>query len=444
MQRGRVLIVGEEPRARAAAAERLRGEGYAVHSAGDAREALRTLEEHAPDVVVADAELVDGDGALAAAVRARDLGLIVTIAPGAVERALAAMRRGAAGYLTRPVNGDELSLVAARELERKRLRAEAGQLRARLAGEHRLASIVGASPAMQRLREALLQAAASRAPVLLHGESGTGKQLVAAAIHEHGPRASRPFVKLHCAGLAEPLLDAELFGRERASVSGAVERSGGRFAEAAGGTLYLDEISELPPAIQLELSRLLGGHHAGDGDVRVIAATHHDLRARVKDGLFRQDLYERAGAISIELLPLRARASDIPLLASHFAARAARRHGKTIDGFTDEALARLASYEWPGNVRELESAVERAAAVCKQARIGVADLAAAVATVRAGGDGMPPIPGAKMDELERYAILKTLEHTGGSTSRAAGILGISARTIQYRLHQYGAHDGKKQ
>jgi len=363
---------------------------------------------------------------------------------GAVESAVQAMRQGAADYLTKPVNVDELSLVLKRELERKRLRAEAGQLRERLSEKHRIDNIIGSSPAMQQVFDAVLQVAPSRASVLIAGESGTGKELIAAAIHEHSPRAKKPFVKLHCAALAESLLESELFGHERGSFTGAVGRREGRFEQADGGTLFLDEIGEISPAIQVKLLRFLqehefervGGNQTIKVDVRVITATNRNLLQRVKEGLFREDLYYRLNVVTIEMPPLRARPSDIPLLAAHFLGKYARENGKTIDGFSDEALARMANYAWPGNVRELENAIERAVVVCKKQRIGVEDFTSSIATAEKRTDGMPEVPGAKMDDLERYAILKTLEHTGGSTSRAAEILGISPRTIQYRLQQY--------
>jgi DNA-binding NtrC family response regulator len=451
MQRERILIVDDEANARTALAELLRDEGYAVETAADGFKALPKLEEFAPDVVVTDLKMPGLSGLeLMEKIRARDgeCVVIVMTAFGAVESAVQAMRQGAADYLTKPVNVDELSLVLKREVERKRLRAEAGQLRERLSEKHRINNIIGASPAMQQVFDAVLQVAPSRASVLIAGESGTGKELIAAAIHEHSPRAKKPFVKLHCAALAESLLESELFGHERGSFTGAVGRREGRFELADGGTLFLDEIGEISPSIQVKLLRFLqehefervGGNQTIKVDVRVITATNRNLLQRVKDGLFREDLYYRLNVVSIEMPPLRARPSDIPLLASHFLAKYARENGKQVDGFTDEALAQIANYEWPGNVRELENAIERAVVVSRKPRIGVDDFAAAIATAQKRGDGMPVIPGAKMDELERYAILKTLEQTGGSTSRAAEILGISPRTIQYRLQQYS--DGK--
>jgi DNA-binding NtrC family response regulator len=457
MQRERILIVDDEANARTALAELLRDEGYAVETAADGFKALPKLEEFAPDVVVTDLKMPGLSGLeLLQKVRERDAECVVIVmtAFGAVESAVQAMRQGAADYLTKPVNVEELSLVLKREVERKRLRAEAGQLRERLSEKHRINNIIGASPAMQQVFDAVLQVAPSRASVLIAGESGTGKELIAAAIHEHSPRAKKPFVKLHCAALAESLLESELFGHERGSFTGAVGRREGRFEQADGGTLFLDEIGEISPAIQVKLLRFLqehefervGGNQTIKVDVRVITATNRNLLQRVKDRQFREDLYYRLNVVNIEMPPLRARPSDIPLLASHFLAKYARENGKQVDGFTDEALAQLANYEWPGNVRELENAIERAVVVGKKPRIGVEDFAAGIATAQKRPDGMPAIPGAKMDELERYAILKTLEHTGGSTSRAAEILGISPRTIQYRLQQYSdgkSSDGKK-
>jgi DNA-binding NtrC family response regulator len=453
MQRERILIVDDEANARTALAELLRDEGYLVETAADGFKALPKLEELEPDVVVTDLKMPGLSGLeLMAKIRERDPECVVIVmtAFGAVESAVQAMRQGAADYLTKPVNVEELSLVLKREVERKRLRAEAGHLRERLSEKHRINNIIGSSPAMQQVFDAVLQVAPSRASVLINGESGTGKELIAAAIHEHSPRAKKPFVKLHCAALAESLLESELFGHERGSFTGAVGRREGRFEQADGGTLFLDEIGEISPSIQVKLLRFLqehefervGGNQTIKVDVRVITATNRNLLQRVKDGQFREDLYYRLNVVSVEMPPLRARPSDIPLLAAHFLAKYARENEKTIEGFTDEALARLANYEWPGNVRELENAIERAVVVCKHARIGVEDFAASIASAEKRADGMPQIPGATMEELERHAILKTLEHTGGSTSRAAEILGISPRTIQYRLQQYSP-DAKK-
>jgi DNA-binding NtrC family response regulator len=446
--RGRILVVDDEANARTALAELLRDEGYQVETAADGFKALPKLEEFAPVAVLTDLRMPGMDG-LELMKRARqldpDLVVVLMTAHGAIDSAVQSMREGAADYLTKPINFEEMVLVLERELERRRLRVEAGQLRQRLSERHRVSNLVGTSPAMKQVYDTVLQVAPSRATVLITGESGTGKELVAAAIHEHSPRVKGPFVKLHCAALAETLLESELFGHERGAFTGAVQRRDGRFQQADGGTLFLDEIGEISPAIQVKLLRFLqehefervGGNQTIKVDVRVVAATNRNLLQRVKDGQFREDLYYRLNVVAVDMPPLRGRPSDIPLLATHFLHRYSKENGKALAGFTDEALERLVQYHWPGNVRELENAVERAVVVCKGERVRAEDLSTSIAPMPQNG-GAPPIPGSKLAELEKFAILRTLEHTGGSTSRAADILGISTRKIQYKLHEYQA------
>jgi DNA-binding NtrC family response regulator len=445
--KGRILVVDDEVNARTALAELLRDEGFTVDTAADGFKALPKLEELSPDLVVTDLKMPGLDGIeLLHKVHARDATCVVVVmtAFGAVDTAVKAMREGAADYITKPVNVDELSLVITRELKRKRLRAEAGELRERLSARHRISNIIGASQAMQQVFDTVLQVAPSRASVLITGESGTGKELIAAAIHEHSPRAKKPFVKLHCAALAETLLESELFGHERGAFTGAVGRREGRFEQADGGTLFLDEIGEISPATQVKLLRFLqehefervGGNQTVKVDVRIVAATNRDLLDRVKQGQFREDLYYRLNVVSVEMPSLRARPSDIPLLAGHFLEKYARENAKAITRFSDAALERLTRYHWPGNVRELENAIERAVVVCRGSEIRPEELSPSIVPTTPGADGAPVIPGASIAEIERHAILKTLEHTGGSTSRAAEILGISARKIQYKLREY--------
>ncbi|MCC6996628.1 MAG: sigma-54-dependent Fis family transcriptional regulator [Deltaproteobacteria bacterium] len=446
--KARVLVVDDEANARTALADLLREEGYQVDTAADGFKALPKLEEMAPDVLLTDLRM-PGMAGLELLERSRtedpERVVIVMTAHGAVDTAVAAMRAGAADYLQKPLNFDELLLVLARELERQRLRAEAGSLRARLAERHALKNMVGSSAPMQAVTDIVLQVAPSRASVLITGESGTGKELVAAAIHQYSPRADKPFVKLHCAALAETLLESELFGHERGSFTGAVGRHDGRFMEAHGGTLFLDEIGEISPSVQVKLLRFLQEHEfqrVGSGqtikvDVRVVAATNRDLMEQIKAGKFREDLYYRLNVVSIEMPALRERPSDIPLLAMHFLRKYSRENDKQLTGFDDAALARLAHYNWPGNVRELENAIERAVVLARGDVVAEKDLAANIVPTKGGlGPGAPVIPGASMADIERFAILKTLESTGGSTTRAATVLGISPRTIQYRLQQY--------
>jgi DNA-binding NtrC family response regulator len=448
MSKGFVLVVDDETNARAALAELLRDEGYRVETAADGFKALGKIEEGCPDLVLTDLKMPGMDGLeLMRKLRAQhgeSVVVVVMTAFGAVDTAVAAMKEGAADYLTKPINMTELVLVLAREMERSRLRQEAGSLRARLAERYSFENIVGNAPAMQEIFKTVTQVAGARASILITGESGTGKELIAAAIHQRSPRAKGPFVKLHCAALAETLLESELFGHERGAFTGAVGRREGRFAQASGGTLFLDEIGEISPAVQVKLLRFLqehefervGGNDTLKVDVRVIAATNRDLLSEVTRGRFREDLYYRLNVINVEMPALRERATDVPLLAMYFLRKYSSENGKTISGFTDEALARLSAYRWPGNVRELENVIERAVVMAVGDRIGMADLPPHLAP--APTPTSIQIPGATLDELERYAINKALEASGGSTSKAAELLGISVRKIQYKLHEYAS------
>jgi DNA-binding NtrC family response regulator len=364
---------------------------------------------------------------------------------GAVETAVAAMREGAVDYLTKPLNTDELLVVLERALEGVRLRRETVELRNQLQERYRFDNIVGSSPDMQQVFKSVAQVAPSRTTVLLTGESGTGKELIAAAIHHRSPRAQGPFVRLHCAALAESLLESELFGHERGAFTGADKRREGRFEQANGGTLFLDEIGEIPLATQVKLLRVLqerefervGGNQTLQVDVRVVAATNRDLKQMVASGRFREDLFYRLNVLNIHLPALKERACDIPALAVHFLKHYGRENKKKITRFSDAALNLLAAYPWPGNVRELENVIERAVVLADDDTIQAHHLPPELGVVTPRGDA-PPIPGTTMADLERHAILKTLESVGGSTSKAADILQISVRKIQYKLQEYGA------
>jgi DNA-binding NtrC family response regulator len=442
---GRILVVDDEANARSALVELLREEGYSVEGAADGFKALGKLPEHAPDLVLTDLKMPGMDGIdLLKKIHEYDpsIAVVMMTAFGAVETAVAAMRAGASDYLTKPVNVVEMSLVVAREIEQRRLRAEAGMLRARLAERYGLKNMIGDSAPMQEVFKTIEQVAGARASILITGESGTGKELVARGIHEKSPRAKGPFVKLHCGALAESILESELFGHERGAFTGAATRRDGRFFQANGGTLFLDEIGEVSPAVQVKLLRFLqerefervGGNETIRVDVRIIAATNRNLPERVEQGTFREDLFYRLNVINIEMPALRARPSDVPALAGHFLRKYAAENGKAITGFSDDALARLGAYWWPGNVRELENVVERAVVLCRASEITGADLPSHLVPPT-GATGIQ-IPGSTLDAVERYTITKTLESTGGSTSRAAEILGISVRKVQYKLHEY--------
>ncbi len=445
--RARILIVDDEINARTALAELLREDGYVVDTAADAFKALPKLEDFKPDVLLTDLRMPGMTGLeLLRKARERDphCVLLVATAYGAVDSAVAAMREGAADYLQKPVDLERLGFVLSRELERQGLRRETEGLRARLKERQRLQHVVGSSAAMQRIVDQVLQVAPTQATVLITGESGTGKELVATAIHDHSTRARAPFLKLHCAALTEALLEAELFGYEEGAFPGAQHRREGRLELAHQGTLFLDEVGEISPALQVKVLRFLqegtfervGGNERIAVDVRLVAATHRDLGAMVRDGHFRDDLLYRLSVVPIEMPALRERTSDIPLLAARFLTRFAERNTRPILGFSDEALQQLSRYTWPGNVRELENAVERAVVVCPVDRIRPEDLPSTIRAAPGIAVGAPPIPGSTLAAIERFAILRTLEEVGGSTSRAAEMLGISPRKIQYKLHEY--------
>jgi DNA-binding NtrC family response regulator len=427
---GRILVVDDEVNARSALGELLRDEGYEVETAADAFKALGKYEAFAPHVVVTDLKMPGMDGIeLVKKLRAMEdpPAVVVMTAFGAVSSAVDAMRAGAAEYLTKPLDFEELLVVLDKVLEHQALRRETRQLRQRVRDRVAPDNIIGTSPPMQRVFEIVDQVAPSKATVLITGESGTGKELVANALHQRSPRANGPFVKLHCAALAESLLESELFGHEKGAFTGAVGRKDGRFQLADGGTLFLDEIGEISPAIQVKLLRFLqehefervGGTQTIHVDVRVIAATNRNLPEEVAKGRFREDLYYRLNVVGIEMPPLRDRRTDIPVLAKFFLDRFARENAKVLEGISPDAL----------------DAIERAVVLARSGQLETRHLPANVCP-RTTPSGMPIIPGATMAELERYAILETLKSTGGATSKAAEILGISVRTIQYRLHQY--------
>jgi DNA-binding NtrC family response regulator len=446
---GRILVVDDEVNARTALAELLRDEGYDVEMAADAFKGLGKYESFAPHVVVTDLKMPGMDGVeLVKKIRTGEdaSAVVVMTAFGAVETAVEAMRAGAADYLTKPINFDELLVVLDRVFETEHLRRETRQLRARVRDRVAPGNMIGDAPPMQQVFEVIDQVAPSRATVLITGESGTGKELVANAIHQRSPRASGPFIKLHCAALAESLLESELFGHERGAFTGAMTRKDGRFSLADGGTLFLDEIGEISPAIQVKLLRFLqehefervGGTQTIRVDVRVIAATNRNLPEEVAKGRFREDLFYRLNVVSLEMPPLRDRRADIPALAKFFLDKYARANGKTIDDISSQTLELLAGYDWPGNVRELENAIERAVVLSSGSQLEPRSLPKTVVPAAGGVPGMPLIPGSTMAELERFAILETMKACAGSTSKAAEMLGISARTIQYRLHEYNA------
>jgi DNA-binding NtrC family response regulator len=442
----RILIVDDEASARIGLQKLLRQAGYVADAMNDGASALAFAVEHPPEVVVTDLVMPGMDGMMLCAKLHeldRDLPVIVATGVGDVSSAVAAMRAGAADYLIKPIDFDALLISIERARERRALLVETENLRRQLReqGSEGLQGLIGASPPMQKIYRVARQVAASRATVLITGESGTGKGELARAIHTLSPRAAAPFVSLHCAAVPESLLESEMFGHEKGSFTGADKRRIGRFEQAHGGTLFLDEIGEISPLVQTRLLRVLqerviervGGNETIAVDVRVIAATNRDLSAAIAEGRFREDLYYRLNVVHLEMPALRARAGDILVLASAFLRRFANENAKPVEEFSIEARTKLLANRWPGNVRELENAIERAVVLSEGTQIDADDLPTEERTLV----GAINVPGATLAEIERWAILATLDATNGSTAKAAEMLDVSVRTIQYRLHEYG-------
>lgn len=445
--RGRILIVDDEQHAREALCVLLEEDGYEVRNAADGFKALGVLREWQCDLLVTDLRMPVMDG-LALIRKARvefpELTCLVMTAFGSVENAVKAMKNGAEDYLTKPLNFDEVELVIARAMERTRLRGELDRLRQNKIDKPAQTQMIGNSVPMQKLKSMIDQVATSRATVLISGESGTGKELVARLVHERSERADKPFVRLHCSALAETLLESELFGHEKGAFTGAANQRKGRFEEANGGTLFLDEIGEISQSIQVKLLRFLqerefervGGNQTISVDVRIIAATNRDLEEEVRSGRFREDLYYRLNVIHINTPPLRVRRSDIAPLASHFVAKHARRNAKNINEINPEVLAALCQYDWPGNVRELENTIERAVVLANGARIERDQLSDSFGEHHFVPTDEIRIPGSSLEDIERFAILKTYEAAGGNSAETARILEISVRKVQYKLKDY--------
>jgi len=441
-----VLVVDDDSSFLKALSSSLRHEGYEAQTASSVRMGLRLLEEYEPEVVLTDLVMPEADGLELIEQgrrRAPYTAFILMTGHPSVDTAVGAMKRGAENFLAKPFRIQELSTVIKHAVEQATIAREAARLRDD-AADTAFEGIIGTHPAMERMLHRVAKVARSRATAVVRGESGTGKELIARAIHDGSSRRDGPFVRLNCASLAESVLESELFGHERGSFTGAVAAREGRFERADGGTLFLDEVGEIPMAVQVKLLRFLqerelervGGNRTIQVDTRVVAATHRDLAELVEEGTFREDLYYRLNVVSIEVPPLRARRSDIPLLAHFFLRRFAEENGRACRGFTAEALGQLVGYRWPGNVRELENVVERAVVMSTGGLIGIEDLDLREQD-EVSDDLEALVPGISLEEVERIVILRTLESTQGSTGKAATILGISRRKIQYKLREWG-------
>ncbi|MBR1609039.1 MAG: sigma-54-dependent Fis family transcriptional regulator [Kiritimatiellae bacterium] len=453
-RRASVLVVDDERNTREGLGRALRGR-YDVALAESAAAAIASLESRPADVMLSDVRMPGGDGvSLLKTVRERFPGTICILltAYGSVETAVEAMKAGARDFLTKPVNLDQLDLVLERALRARDLETENAELRKRLDDKYGLRGMVGSSPAMERLFDEIRQVAPTRATVLVEGASGTGKELVARALHDLSPRASGPFVAVHCAALPPTLLESELFGHEKGAFTGADSRRKGRFELAQGGTLFLDEIGEIDQSVQVKLLRVLetrkfervGGDETLSADIRVVAATNRDLKARVAEGKFREDLYYRLAVVTLRMPPLSEREDDIPLLCDHFLRKFAEENGRELKGFDPAAMALMRAYPWPGNVRELRNAVERMVVLSHGDWLTVGDVPENVrdgAGAAARSDPAPD-PSESLADAEKRKILAALEAAGGNRSKAADALGISRRTIHRKLASWGMTDAR--
>ncbi len=452
----RLLVVDDEPHQREMLQGILGRAGFEVVTAGDGREACKELESATFDLVLTDQRMPVLDGLeLLQEVRAQhpNLPVVLMTAFGSVATAVEAMKQGAADYITKPFERDELILVLRKVLRQRQLEDEVEALRGALRDRYRLGSIIGKSAAMQELFSVIERVAAADIPVLLQGESGTGKELVARALHQSGPRADGPFVALNCAAVPETLLESEFFGHERGAFTGAARAHAGRFEQAHGGTLFLDEIGAMRADLQAKLLRAiqereiqrLGASAPTRVDVRIVAASCEDLELEVRERRFRDDLYYRLNVVPIVLPPLRERFEDVPLLADHFLRQSTARLGRDPVGIAPEVLDRMQRYPWPGNVRELENCVERMVVLARGPRLQLEDLPE---SVRRGPEGAAldggfdlPARGVRLDEVERHLIAQALERTRGSLAPAARLLGITYKTLQYRVRKHGLDGG---
>ncbi len=441
-----ILIIDDEKNIREGLGAAFEIEGYSVRLASSGKEGLEQVAHGDIDLVITDLRMdgISGEEVLRQ-VTAKNPGVpvIVLTGHGSIDSAVDAMRSGAYDFLTKPLNLDQLSLIVKRALQGRELAIQHKELKDQVQTSRTLEAMVGKSAEMQRIAELIKKVAPSKASVLITGESGSGKEVVADAIHALSPRASHECIKVHCAALSETLLESELFGHEKGAFTGADSMVKGRFELAHGSTIFLDEIGEINQATQIKLLRVLqekkfervGGQNTIEVDVRVIAATNRNLEEEVKAGRFREDLYYRLNVVRINVPPLRERKDDIPLLVSHFLKEfegEANDLGKSITGIENRARDALYKYEWPGNIRELRNCIESAVVMCSGNEITLEDLPPSVSKASASESVSVPL-GATLDEAERIVIMQTLASAKGNKSHAAEILGIGRKTLQRKL-----------
>ena len=443
----RVLIVEDDPATRSGLAELVQNWGFLTDEAADGEEAMRKVTTFRPAIIVSDLVMPRMGGAdLLHALKEQlsDITFILLTAQGTVDSAVEAIKEGAYDYLSKPVDPQRLQILLQKAVERQDTLREVRALRRQLREQGSFGRIIGNSPGIRTVYRVIEQSAPTNASVLISGDSGTGKELIAQTIHELSPRASFPFVAINCAAIPETLLESEIFGHEKGAFTGATDRRTGVFELAHRGTLFLDEIAEMMPATQVKLLRVLqervfrrlGGRQEISVDVRVIAATNVNPQEAVNSGKLREDLFYRLNVFAIDLPPLRERREDIPLLVQMFLTEFNRSNAKGIRGVDQEAMYILERYPWPGNIRELRNVIERATILAESEFIEPRHLPPTL--VSRGEESLPTLtiaPGTTVDEAERRLILLTLDHTRNNKTRAAEILGISLKTLHNKLNR---------
>ena len=447
----KVLVVDDEPGMRSLLTRVMEKEGYTASACAGGSEALQAFTREDWDLVIADIDMPGMDGIeLLKNIRkdSPQVPVLMITAYATVETAVEAMKLGAHDYITKPFAMDELKIVVGKAFERQRLLVQRDLLLSEIRTQYDTEGIIGVSGGMRDVVDMAMSVAPSRATVLIEGESGTGKELVARAIHDHSDRKERPFVVVNCGALSEGVLESELFGHERGAFSGAIASRKGRFELADRGSLFIDEVGELPPQAQVKLLRFLqnqefervGGSVVLKSDTRIIAATNRDLRAMVRSGSFREDLFYRLNVVHITVPPLRDRREDIEHLARHFLEKYCVQMNKKLDGLPDDVLMALRTYEWEGNVRELENVMERAVVLCTGTTITLRDLPE---DVRGGDSTVEAAPAQGqtltqiLEAMERQILVRTLEKNRGSQTKTAGELGIKRTTLRYKMGKYG-------
>ncbi len=448
-QKNSVLVVDDDTTHRTMLRTLIGGWGYEISEADDGSSAISKVRERPYDLVLMDVRMLKVSGIEALSdIKSFNpaIPVIIMTAYSSVEAAVDAIKQGAYDYLTKPLDFDKLRLTIERAVEHIHLKEENRLLKENLGISFDRRNIIGRSLAMAKLLDTVALVAPSEATVIITGESGTGKELIAGAIHFNSTRKAGPFVKVNCAAITETLLESELFGHEKGSFTGADRRKEGRFLQANGGSIFLDEISEMPLAMQVKLLRVLqereitrvGGEDVIKIDTRVIAATNMDLQEMIASGTFREDLYYRLNVVNLKTPALRERKEDIPLLATSFLEMFAERNRKKVKGFTPGAMDGIVKYEWPGNVRELMNAVERAVVLARSEYLDEDDLPD---VIKRSGDNQsiawPEVVDMPLEEIEKISILRTLEFLGGNKSETARRLGITRRTLHKKLKKYG-------